>query len=641
MMSDIAVTPMRFRYPLQNREPAAGFASRLAAVNNRYMNEFLRDLRIQPRDIDKGVESQVRLLAMVGAADPDQLVRFTPRPAVRDRFHQVAGETLAHLGVNRTIFSFCPHCVLEDLDQFEGPARARPWLRLQWTISHFRSCDRHNVHLITTTPIRRRFEPFDFSETIDLYIDKLDRLADEAAAAAPSPFQAWLLRRLDGQRDQGFWLDQFPLYVGAQWCEALGVSALHHPKVQTTTLTQGDWATAADEGFRISSGGQQAIEDLLRRLNEAQKDTRGFWGPRDTYGYAYKLLEKNKGDVEYDPIRNMVRDFAVTTIPIEPGTDVLGTIVDKPAVLTVRSVARFSGAHDRSIRRFFERQGIGQEALESGQRNHRVTVAAEQVFEVVEKLKGALSTPQVLRRTGIPRIHLNALLQIGALPTVTGSERHTHAKHRFAPVDVDATMEKLFAGAVEVHQPLPRQMPVLEARQAACASLEQILSWTLDGTLKWKGRLAGRFDYGALLLDADEATALVRQEPPMVNFTRTEAMEFIQVFNAHAIDAFIEEELLIMDMEFSPDARREVPVITRESVELFRKNFVTLGELRRVSGLHLKQVKLLLKGVDIEPAYDPEEFKVWIYDRRAVDEVLQERPNFWKYNKAKALAAVA
>lgn len=638
-MNDTAITPMRFRYPLQRREPAAGFASRLAALNNRYMNEFLRDVLIHPREIDKGVEAKVRLLALIGGADPDQLVRFTPHPAERDRFHQVAGETLGHLGVNRTIFSFCPHCVLEDLNEFEGPVRARPWLRLQWTISHFRSCDKHYVHLITTSPVRRRFEPFDFSETIDLYLDKLDQLANEAVAAAPSPFQAWLLRRLDGQREQGFWLDEFPLYVGAEWCEALGISALHHPKVQSSRLRQADWAAAADEGFRISSGAKRTIENLLLRLNDAQKDTRGFWGPRDTYGYAYKLLENTKGDAEFEPIRNIVREFAISSIPIESGTDVLGTIVDKPAVLTVRSAARFSGAHDRSIRRFFERQGIGQEALESGQRNHRVTVAADQIIDVVEKLKGAFSTPQVLKRTGIPRIHLNALLQIGALPTVTGSERHAHAKHRFAPADVDAAMEKLFAGAVEVHDPLPRQMPVLEARQAACASLKQILSWTLDGTLTWKGRIAGRTDYGALLLDADEATALVRQEPPMVNFTRGEAMEFIPGLNRWALDTFLEKELLSPGMEFSPDARREVPVITRKSAELLRKNFVTLGELCQTSGLHLKQVKLLLKGVGIEPAYNPQDFKVWIYDRRAIDQVLQERPNFWKYDKAKAVAA--
>ncbi|MBJ6988960.1 hypothetical protein [Devosia sp. MC521] len=45
------------------------------------------------------------------------------------------------------------------------------------------------------------------------------------------------------------------------------------------------------------------------------------------------------------------------------------------------------------------------------------------------------------------------------------------------------------------------------------------------------------------------------------------------------------------------------------------------------------------KGVDIEPAYDPDDFKVWIYDRHAIEDVLRERPKFWNYDKEKALAA--
>jgi hypothetical protein len=200
------VVPMRFRYPLQHREPAAGFASRLAAVNGRYMNEFLRDQVIHPREIDKGVKDKVRLLALVGGADPEQLIRFTPRPAVRKHHHEVAGETLGHLGVNRTLFSFCPHCVAEDMEQFDGPERARPWLRLQWTISHFRSCDKHGVYLIAASPIRRRFEPFDFSETVEDYIAQLETLKANAVKAEPSAFQEWLLDRLDGKKRRSFWL---------------------------------------------------------------------------------------------------------------------------------------------------------------------------------------------------------------------------------------------------------------------------------------------------------------------------------------------------------------------------------------------------------------------------------------------------
>ena len=51
--------PLRRRHTLQPSEPAAGFASRLAAVNGRPMNMFLRDMLIPPRSIDQGDREQV------------------------------------------------------------------------------------------------------------------------------------------------------------------------------------------------------------------------------------------------------------------------------------------------------------------------------------------------------------------------------------------------------------------------------------------------------------------------------------------------------------------------------------------------------------------------------------------------------
>ena len=636
-----AVTPLRLRYPLQHRETAAGFASRLAAVNKREMGTFLRDMAIPPRAIDKGVEQYVRELALIGGADPDALLRYTPHPDSREWFHVVAGEVFGRHAINRTYFRFCPACVKLDMARFLGPELARPWLRLEWTLAHFRSCNHHGIQFVTTTPLRIRFQAFDFAETMAQYLDGLNAMIDSAAIMPSSPFQGWLLRRLDGESDPGFWLDRFPLYVGAEWCEALGVSSLHPSKVKASTLTEINWAEAADEGFRISAGGEDAIRAFLQTRNDAEKRTRGFWGLRDTYGYAYGLLQKTVEDSEFEPIRALVRDFANSTIPIEPGADVLGVIIEQPKVLTVHSAARASGAAPGTMRKLFERKGVNKEAMQSELRNHRVTTSSSEVAIMVEKLKGALTTPQVLKLTGIPRLHLNALLALGALPTVTGSETTAHAKHRFAREDVDAMLAELFKGAVDVAEPGPRQLSIMETRPVATISVEDLLKLIIDKKLKWKGRLAGRSDYHALLVDADEVTTLVRSEPPLVNLRRQDVPTFIPGMNIVAIGFFVEEELLVEDMEFSAEARREVSVVTKDSAELFRKNFVTLGELRQLSSLHLKQIKLLLRGVDIEPEYEPDEAKVWIYDRRAVDQVLRERPNFWNYNKAKALSAVA
>jgi len=363
------------------------------------------------------------------------------------------------------------------------------------------------------------------------------------------------------------------------------------------------------------------------------------WGPRDTYGYAYGLLQRTPDDPSYDRFRDAVRQFAIETMPIPAGTDVLGQVLEKQVVHTVRTAAKASGAHDRTIRRIFERNGLGMDTDGSDLRNHRVTVPAGEIERMVKQLKTALSTPAVIKATGIPRIHLNAIMAAGYLPTVTGSENHANAKHRFARSQVNAMMARLFDSAVDVTTPTPRQMPIMEARQAAVTSLEALLGMIWDGKLSWKGRLAGRTDYGALLVDADEIKALVRHEPSMTHLTRTEAMEFIPGFNRWALDGFIDEGLLHTTMEFSPEARREVEVIPRESAELVRRDFVTLGELRQISGLHLKQVKVLLRLAGIETAYDPEEFKAWIYDRNDVKQAVQKRPNFWGYDKAKARAA--
>lgn len=409
----------------------------------------------------------------------------------------------------------------------------------------------------------------------------------------------------------------------------LGVS--HNPSDQ--------WAVAADEGFRAVRTGEASLRELLTKLNEAQTHTRGVWGPRDTYGYAYGLLQRTLDDPAYDRFRDAVRQFAIDTMPIKAGTDVLGQVLEKQVVHTVRTAAKASGAHDRTIRRVFERNGLGKDTLGSNLRNHRVTVSADDIERMVEQLKTAMTTPKVMEATGIPRMHLKAIVAARYLPTVTGSENEAHAKHRFAPSEVKALMDRLFAGAVTVTAPTPRQLPIMEARHAAVTSLETILALIFDGKLTWKGRLRGRTDYEALLIDADEITALVRTEPKMVHLTRTEAIDIIPGFSRFALDAFLASGHLETAMEFSPDARREVEVITKDSAMRFVESYVTLGELRQISGLHLKQVKLLLRGAGIETAFTPDTYKVCIYDRPAIERVVEERPDFWVYDKAKARAA--
>ncbi|NGO54054.1 TniQ family protein [Allomesorhizobium camelthorni] len=633
MKGDRPLLEMAWRYPLEHRETASGFASRLAALNGRSLRKFLWEMAVRPRDLDRSEELAIQAVAILGEADLTDLSRYTPRP-LDTRFWGIGNEKLGRLSINRTYFRFCPRCVSEDLRKYDGPVAARPWLRLEWTVGFFRSCTRHHVFFDVTQPARRPFQPFDFTETLSELLPALATRAESAETAPPSPFQDWIMNRLDGLRDSGNWLDDLELHAAAQFCEALGLSSLHEPKVRTTTLAPADWAAAADEGYRIVSKGEVSLRALLARLNEAQASTRGVWGPRDTYGYAYGLLQKTVDDPAYEKLRDAVRRFAIETMPLEPGMDVLGHVLADRKVHTIRTASKDSGAHALTIRKLFQRKGLANDG--AGLMDHRVTVDADEISNVVKSLKSAMTTPQVEKLTGIPRLHLKEMISAGYLQTVADTSNRSYAKHRFSPAAVDELMDRLFLGAADVTEPDPRQMSVMAARQVATATVSQMLAFLFEQKLQWKGRLAGVDGYRSLLVDADEITRLVRTEQTKTGLTKDEVLDFIPGMGKASPQVFIDHDHLTMVEEFNPEARRVTKVVSRESAEEFRRTYVSLGELSGKSGLHHKRVRLLLRGVGIETSFDPDVFGCFFYSRADVQRGERESLQFWHYDKASA-----
>lgn len=620
--------------PLERRETASGFASRLACLNGRRLSVLLREMVVAPRDVDLALPDAVRAVALLGGVDAEELLRFTPARAVDERYRELAGERVLRHSVHRTYFKFCPACVSDDLERFDGRRITRPWLRLEWTLSHFRSCGIHGVALTQAAPKRRGFEPLDYSETMSAMLADISRLVDDSREAAPSPFQDWLDDRLGGIRDAANWLDAMPLYVSVGFCEALGVSALHDPKVQTSGLDEAQWAEAADCGFEVASRGPGSLSVLLGELNGAQRSTRGVWAPRDSFGYAYGLLQKTLGDPAYEPVRAVFREFALANMPLEPGSDLLGEPVSARTVHTIHSAAKAAGVHNRSMRTLFERHGIGVGTEEL--RDHRVVATADEVEQLVVGLRDALTSPQVEQRTGIHRMHLRAMVAEGHLPTLTGTAGSAYAKHRFAPAAVDELVRRMFDGAEEVLEATGRRVPIMRARNMSHASNERILALLFGGELSWKGRIAGRSDYDALLVDADELTRIVRSEGPRANYTKEEIANAVPGIDRRNVERLAAAGYLDIVEEFSPEARRMIPVVSRESAEAFLKRFVSLGELTRATGLHHKKVRLLLRGVDIEAAVDPDKVGAFLYDRARVETLVAKRPEFWTYDKKAA-----
>jgi hypothetical protein len=225
---------------------------------------------------------------------------------------------------------------------------------------------------------------------------------------------------------------------------------------------------------------------------------------------------------------------------------------------------------------------------------------------VTTALKAAVASGVALEVVGTTKRIFDRLVALGFLPTVNGSEKEAYAKHRFSREAIDETMRRFFDGAVEVDEPGPRQMPLGAARHAAVCSTDDVLRMVFEGRLKWKGRLRGGVKYDDLLVDADEVTALIRSETTKAGFAKADLEAFIPGLGASSYRKLIAAGVLETAEEFSPEARRVIPVVTRASGEAFKARYVALGELCQRTGLHHKQVRQRLRerGVPVRGGGD-------------------------------------
>lgn len=625
MTADNALARFAWTHPLEHRETALGFASRLAALNGRRLHDMLDEMFVRHTEVTDGLPSAVGAVALLGGADAATLRRYTPTRTPNTRFVEVGGQLVLRSSVNSMERRFCPACVQEDLSRFGGPKNARPWLRLEWTIGLYRSCEQHGILLQPLRDDTKQFGPFDYCERIADYVPDLQRLVDGAVRAEVSPYQEWLSDRLDGAEDGAPWLRVLPLYAAAGLCQAIGVSVLHPTRVQVTSLSASELAAAADAGYGIARQGEAGLVSLLGELHRAQLDTRGYWGPRDTYGYLYVFLLKTLSDPALDGVRGAVRRFALETMPLDPGTDLLGEPVPIRRLHTIQTAAVEAGTHNVTMRRLFEERGFAPGQDIPSLRDGRVVSGDPALFQLVDDLKTAMRTPDVGRETGLTRLHLASVIDRGHLPKLTASDTD-RTRHRFARSAVARLMDRFFEGAVDVDGPSGRRLPILDARKASLLDIAVVHDLILDGRLTWKGRIAGRKDYEALVVDADELIELGRTAPRIEGMSGAQTDAFLRGIDKPVIGKLVEQGLLEA-AEVPPALPQGCGYeVNRESADAFMKRCATVGEALRKTKLKKETFVALARGAGIETVVDPDLVGAWIYNRKQVFEWLSNGP---------------
>lgn len=639
-MTDLQVS-LSWRHSLEWREPAFGFASRLAALNGVPLQSMIRELGLPRRAIERGEIDGIRSLSTIGSASCEALCRFSPVVDGHSMHVGVGTEVLHTRSLRRRSFFFCPHCVREDLSNFGGPEDARPWLRLEWIITHFRSCERHGVYLSTIPMTYWDDRCFDFAREMRQIIPRLNDFCSESPSAAPSAFQSWLNGRIEGNLGSNSWLDDLELYVAIDFCEALGLSIFMqdlppHTKgkgfrsTATLALTEERLAEAAEQGFRVAKQGQQAITDTLASFAAKRLNGKNKWGLFEAFGPVYRLLDRTKEDPKYAKPRDLVRSFVIEVTPLPAGSSVLGQPLKHRINHTTWSLASESGLSEPAVRRMLMRQSILRPSASASDENSDIIKVAD-VEKLLSDLQGSLDTMGVSKATGIPRLLVRFMIGRGILPAIAGVGA-INDKLLISSADLQQTLDSVFLGAVDV--------AALEGDLVHVAKLAgtdaQFIIAAIHSNSIWKGLLHGQRDFRNLLIRKRDIHSARGHARRRIGLTAKEICDFLKV-TTKALPPLKKQGHLLTAREYCHDTGRMRAFYTRDSAVEFRNRYVTSLEIAVDSNGYLATtVSATLTRAGIQPVFGAASHGSSIYLRAQINEVLRLNPSPWvRWNGAR------
>jgi hypothetical protein len=455
----------------------------------------------------------------------------------------------------------------------------------------------------------------DFTAVVRPNLDDLERLRDGAALRKASVFEGYMLRRLEGDPIQTSpFLDSLPFHAAARVCEMLGGVALHGRKLQVDRLGDDDWHLAGTVGFDIAVSGEVGIRELLtdlqRRFDPAASPNSGHIAP---FGTFYGWLQNPRGQPSYEPIREILRRHIQETAPVGPGDECLGVPVKSRILHSVRSASLETGLDPRRLRKILAAASlIGED--HSGRMDNEVTFDAVRAAPLLEDLATAIPLAGVGAYLGCGRIQARILLMNNLIRPLFDASM-TDGRHSFSRRHLDAFVADLHTDAV----PFDGTGDVYNIPSAAKRvhrSAIEIVHLILGRKLGWVGLRAGKPGYLAVLIRLAEVVPLVRGRA-LEGLTMLEARTEMKTSD-RVIRGLIEVGALRTTKGVSPYCRVQVTVITRESFNLFRRDFVSLMEIIGYSRQAPTDVMAILKNSDIHPKYSKSRISATFYARNEV-----------------------
>lgn len=589
---------LTIRTRLHSGETLASFCSRLAAVNGRpKARHFCADMGFSFQDVVDGSDSALSRLAYLTDIDVKSLQESAIRRTADG--YEADGQRVTRNLMIRNRLRLCPECLAEDMRSQDEHPLARAWGRRKWLISFIRTCDVHNVSLVECSVQQEPSMIHDFAAMVKADHGEILEAAKHSVVREPSAFEHYLLDRIKGHIGAAPFLDALPFYVAARFTELLGAVVTRGLKAPIRGFSGDDWWQAGTAGFSVTSCGEDGIRNWLSEKQASFGGKTGDVGGRALYGRLYETLAHDCDDPAYDPVRKLIREHAIDTLPLGPGDDFFGPITDR-RWHSVQSASKDFGLHPKRLRKLLiEADVLSKDAATLA--NARIMLDAEEIAEFIAEIEGTVSAKEAQELVNAPRVHWGILVDRGYLAPHVGAGAKHGLQFRFRREDVSVFLNRLLANTKQLTDQESELCSIPQAvRRANCKTVE-ILDLLLAGKLERAFRDPSQHGYMAVLIDPNE----LREKTMLEDHGGLSLREVERQLRAttNVVKALIEHGHLSARTAVNPINRCPQTVVMPDDLARFQQAYVSLMNLAKERGEHFRKVKNELNSRGVEPAF--------------------------------------
>lgn len=578
-------------------ETVASYCSRLAAAcGYRHARSFGADLGFRFQGLAVGRNDDIEKFRSVVGVPTSFLA-----PGIissDNRFNLVAGQLLSRASVQRQRLRFCPYCVLGDECLKGGRRGFRSFGRVDWLVKSIRCCEDHRVQLVTCEMDPPPVFVHDFAANL-AQLGDVRRMLPDVEFMKPDSLQGYVKERLRGKQTEAAWLDSLPLYVAVRLCETVGTAERHGTHFHTSDINEHEWSACAGTGYDLLRGGEQAFRDYLRRQVRCFYGKLSEMGGRSIFGRLYERLAHETEDKAFDPIRQIMRDVALDSLPLGPGDEFFGPVTER-RLHSVQSASVEFGVHPKRLRKALVNEGLIP-AEDKTKTCERILLDAKTMRRFTLEVKSSLNVPDAKAYLGAERVQFETLVKHGFIRPVGGNGESAEiaVDRRFSPDDLDTLLRRLKAADTGADN--SGLSTLREVTSKAGCTFAEVIELVLSGTLAKVSWASGEPGLAAIRLNADEIKAKTIGDDHGCFSLRQ--LETVIPASSKIIKALVEVGRLPSVKRRNPVKRNMQTLIEPSALEAFTKQYLSLGNLATSRRTRTWNLKRDLDDAGIEPIF--------------------------------------